>query len=101
MPSQLSPQWLCGNSCTWAHDVIRKMITKNMCILATEAVKIQCGQKCSFPDKYLEELWVVTICIVRYQLVAESNFSKLNKVARVDKTINWKCRAKGSGYEVI
>ena len=19
--SQLSPQWLCGNSCTWAHDV--------------------------------------------------------------------------------
>ena len=20
-PSQLSPQWLCGNSCTWAHDV--------------------------------------------------------------------------------
>ena len=21
MPSQLSPQWLCGNSCTWAHDV--------------------------------------------------------------------------------
>ena len=21
MPSRLSPQWLCGNSCTWAHDV--------------------------------------------------------------------------------
>ena len=21
MPSQLSSQWLCGNSCTWAHDV--------------------------------------------------------------------------------
>ena len=21
VPSQLSPQWLCGNSCTWAHDV--------------------------------------------------------------------------------
>ena len=20
-PSRLSPQWLCGNSCTWAHDV--------------------------------------------------------------------------------
>ena len=19
--SRLSPQWLCGNSCTWAHDV--------------------------------------------------------------------------------
>ena len=21
VPSRLSPQWLCGNSCTWAHDV--------------------------------------------------------------------------------
>ena len=21
MPSRSSPQWLCGNSCTWAHDV--------------------------------------------------------------------------------
>ena len=21
VPSQLSPQWLCGNSCTWAHDL--------------------------------------------------------------------------------
>ena len=21
VPSQLSPQWLCGNSCPWAHDV--------------------------------------------------------------------------------
>ena len=21
VPSQLSPQWLCGNSCTGAHDV--------------------------------------------------------------------------------
>ena len=20
VPSQLSPQWLCGNSCTWPHD---------------------------------------------------------------------------------
>ena len=20
VPSRLSPQWLCGNSCTWAHD---------------------------------------------------------------------------------
>ena len=21
VPSRLSPQWLCSNSCTWAHDV--------------------------------------------------------------------------------
>ena len=21
VPSRLSPQWLCGNSCTWAHNV--------------------------------------------------------------------------------
>ena len=24
VPSRLSPQWLCGNSCTWAHDVYYK-----------------------------------------------------------------------------
>ena len=22
VPSRLSPQWLCGNSCTWAHDTV-------------------------------------------------------------------------------
>ena len=21
VPSKLSPQWLCGNACTWAHDI--------------------------------------------------------------------------------
>ena len=21
VPSRLSPQWFCGNSCTWTHDV--------------------------------------------------------------------------------
>ena len=21
VPSRFSPQWLCGNSCTWEHDV--------------------------------------------------------------------------------
>ena len=21
VPSRLSPQWLCGNSCTWGHDI--------------------------------------------------------------------------------
>ena len=21
VPSKLSPRWLCGNSCTWTHDV--------------------------------------------------------------------------------
>ena len=25
MPSRLSPQWLCSNSCTWAHDVPKCM----------------------------------------------------------------------------
>ena len=27
-PPQLSPQWLCGNSCTWAH-VVRLHIAGN------------------------------------------------------------------------
>ena len=21
VPSRLSPQWFCGNSCTWAHEI--------------------------------------------------------------------------------
>ena len=28
VPSGLSPEWLCGNSCTWAHDVRFVVITK-------------------------------------------------------------------------
>ena len=30
MPSRLSPQWLCGNSCTWAHDVRLHHVPKCM-----------------------------------------------------------------------
>ena len=78
-----------------------KKITKNMCISATEGVKIQLGEKCKFNDRDFEQSYAVTICIVRYQLgysklVAESNFSKLIKTAGVAKAINRKCKAKGS-----
>ena len=31
LPSQLSPQWVCGNSCTWAHDL-------RLCIIAVHHV---------------------------------------------------------------
>ena len=29
VPSRLSPQWLCGNSCTWAHDVRLPIVGTN------------------------------------------------------------------------
>ena len=32
VPSRLSPQWLCGNSCTWAHDV-RLWCTSCVCLV--------------------------------------------------------------------
>ena len=72
-----------------------------MCISATKGVKIQRGEKYKFNDRDFEQSYVVTICIVRYQLgwsklVAESNFSKLIKTAGVTKAINRKCKAKES-----
>ena len=84
---------------------LRKKVTKNMFISATEAVRIQCAERCSFTDRDLEEPCVATICIVRHQLgwsklVTESSFSKLNKMARVTKTIHQKCKAKESAYDV-
>ena len=74
-----------------------------MCISATEGVKIKRGEKCKFNDRDFEQSYVVTICVVRYQLecsklVAESNFSKLIKTAGVAKSINRKCKAKESRY---
>ena len=30
VPSRLSPQWLRGNSCTWAHDVRLLTFYKNI-----------------------------------------------------------------------
>ena len=82
-----------------------KKITKNMCISATEGVKIQRGEKCNYNDRDFEQPYVVTICFVRYQLrwsklVAQSSFSKLIKAAGVAKTINRKCRAKESRYHL-
>ena len=29
VPSRLSPQWLCGNSCTWARDVLLHIAVTN------------------------------------------------------------------------
>ena len=34
MPCRLSPQWICGNSCPWAHDVQLHIAgTKALCML--------------------------------------------------------------------
>ena len=37
MPSRLSPQWLCGNSCTWAHD------NRTSCAQVHELPQSHCG----------------------------------------------------------
>ena len=37
VPSRLSPQWLCGNSCTWAHDVPSHIAVTNEPKIAQQA----------------------------------------------------------------
>ena len=66
-------------------------MTKNMCLSATEAVKMQCGQKCCFNDRDLEAMMYQ---LGWFKLVTESNFSKLIKMARVTKTIIRQYKAK-------
>ena len=39
VPSRLSPQWLCGNSCTWAHDVRLHIAGTNEPKSAQEAIR--------------------------------------------------------------
>ena len=41
VPCRLSPQWLCSNSCTWAHDVYHLSI-KNFWILTPETLTPEC-----------------------------------------------------------
>ena len=35
VPSWLSPQWLCGNSCTWAHDILFFSLIKKFLFVNT------------------------------------------------------------------
>ena len=39
VPSQLSPQWICGNSCTWAHDVRLHIASTNEAKSAQQAMQ--------------------------------------------------------------
>ena len=40
--SRLSPQWVCGNSCTWAHDV-RLSPNRASCAQVHELPQSHCG----------------------------------------------------------
>ena len=49
MPSRLSPQWLCGNSCTWAHDVrLSNHVPK--CMSCHKAIVVISGRAHCFHD---------------------------------------------------
>ena len=43
VPSRLSPQWLCGNSCTWAHHVPK-------CMSCHKAIEVITGRAHCFHD---------------------------------------------------
>ena len=62
-PSWLSPHWLCGNSCTWAHDV--RLSTS--CAQVHELPQSHCGDNREgtlFSQKKLLE-WLRNICITK------------------------------------
>ena len=48
VPFRLSPQWLCGNSCTWAHDVTGHHVPK--CMSCHKAIVVITGRAHCFPD---------------------------------------------------
>ena len=50
VPSRLSPQWLCGNSCTWAHDV-RFQVPK--CMSCHKAIVVITGGHIVFMITYI------------------------------------------------
>ena len=49
VPSRLSPQWLCGNSCTWIHDVrFANHVPK--CMSCHKAIVVITGRAHCFRD---------------------------------------------------
>ena len=63
VPSRLSPQWLCGNSCTWAHDVRAHDNIYDICnhesnVLVRLSPHWFCGSSCTWtqPVEVLYEM---------------------------------------------
>ena len=54
VPSRLSPQWLCGNSCTWAHDVRLHIAGTNEPKSAQQAMcnRTSCAQVHELPQSH-------------------------------------------------
>ena len=57
VPSRLSPQWLCGNSCTWAHDVRLRIYIYITLILLLWDLSTLC---------FVDHLWLLYIYIYIY-----------------------------------
>ena len=65
--SRLSPQWLCGNSCTWAHDV--RLMMYGWCMSCHKAIVVITGRSHCFHDciyiTTISLLWdLSTLCVV-------------------------------------
>ena len=61
VPSRLSPQWLCGNSCTWAHDV---RLPK--CMSCHKAIVVITGRAHCFHDCiYIYILFALLVACVK------------------------------------
>ena len=59
VPSRLSPQCLCGNSCTWAHDVRLHHVRK--CMSCHKAIVVITGRAHFFHD-YICIFILVVFC---------------------------------------
>ena len=57
MPSQLSPQWLCANSCTWARDVgFHHVHPVPKCMRCHKVVVVITGRTHCFHDRNVKML---------------------------------------------
>ena len=71
VPSRLSPQWLCGSSCTWAHNVRIHHVPK--CMSCHKAIVVITGRAHCFHD-YIYilrpscfcEIWALCVSWITY-----------------------------------
>ena len=53
VPSRLSPQWLRGNSCTWAHDVWFDVYHVPKCMRCHKTIVVITGRAHCFQDLHI------------------------------------------------
>ena len=79
VPSQLSPRWFCGNSCTYTHDVHNVHVSKRLCChKATVMIprKANCFYDCIYIYLYIYIyiLYIILYYSIPYKKLAGVGF---------------------------